>query len=308
MSTVSPSPDPGRDRRTQAYKAGGRIARDRIAREEPLDAQALADVQASDLVVVGGIYDHVEQVLSALEMPFTRVQAGQFSQVELRPEQLLVVNCPGQLHRRDVALVRDFVTKGGSLFTTDWALRHVIERAFPGTVAFNDRATGDEVVPIEVLDDENPFLRGVMDGDDEPQWWLEGSSYPIRVLDPERVQVLIRSRELERRYGEAAVAVLFPWGEGEVFHMISHYYLQRTEFRNARHMANAGAYYAEKGMEIPPELVAEMADLQLGDLESAAGSSRLMANVIAAKKRAAKRSARAERPERDAAKEKEGDL
>ncbi len=72
MSTVSPSPDPGRDRRAQAYKAGGRIARDRIAREAPLDAQALADVEASDLVVVGGIYDHVEQVLSALEMPFTR--------------------------------------------------------------------------------------------------------------------------------------------------------------------------------------------------------------------------------------------
>ena len=37
------------------------------------------------------------------------------------------------------------------------------------------------------------------------------------------------------------MAVLFPRGEGEVFHMISHYYLQRTEFRNARHRPRASA-------------------------------------------------------------------
>ena len=213
MSTVSPSPDPGRDRRTQAYKAGARIARDRIAREAPLDAQALADVQASDLVVVGGIYDHVEQVLGALEMPFTRVQAGQFSQVELRPEQLLVVNCPGAAPRaRRRARARTSSRRAGRCSrptgrSATWSSAPSPTRS-PSTIA----PTGDEVVPIEVLDDENPFLRGVMDGNDEPQWWLEGSSYPIRVLDPERVQVLIRSRELERRHGEAAVAVLCPVG------------------------------------------------------------------------------------------------
>ena len=143
MSTASPSPDPGRDRRTQAYEAGARIARDRIAREAPLDARALADVQASDIVVVGGCYDHVEQVLGALEMPFTGIRGDQFSQIELRPEQLLVVNCPGKLHARDLSLVADFVASGGSLFTTDWALRNVVQRAFPDTVAYNERPTGD---------------------------------------------------------------------------------------------------------------------------------------------------------------------
>jgi hypothetical protein len=287
LSTASPSPDPGRDRRTQAYEAGARIARDRIARESPLDAQALADVQAADIVVVGGVYDHVEQVLGALEMPFTRVQPDGLSELDLRPDQLLVVNCPGKIDGRGISLVRDFVSTGGSLFTTDWALRHVVEPAFPGVVAYNDRPTRDEVVPIEILDGENPFLRGVMDGNDEPQWWLEGSSFPIRVLDHERVQVLIASRELGRRYGEPAVAVLIPWGEGEIFHMISHYYLQRTEFRNARHRSSAVDYFAEKGVDITDEEEAHLSSLSLGDVESAAGSSRLMANVIAAKKRAA---------------------
>ena len=297
MSTTSPSPDPARDRRTKAYEAGARIARDRIAREAPLDARALEDVQASDVVVVGGRYDHVEQVLGALEMPFTGIRGDQLSQLELRPEQLLVVNCPGEIDPRDLVRIRDFVTLGGSLFTTDWALRNVVEPAFPDTVAYNERPTRDEVVPIEVLDGENPFLRGVMDGNDEPQWWLEGSSYPIRVLDPERVQVLIRSRELERRHGEAAIAVLIPWGEGEIFHMISHYYLQRTEFRNARHRSSAAGYYAEKGLGFNDEDEARVRGLSLGDVESAAGSSRLMANVIAAKKRAAAKQARAKTKE-----------
>lgn len=285
MNTPSPSDQPAPDRRAKAYRAGARMAKERIAREAPLDAEALGRVEASDVVVVSGRYDHVELVLGALEMPFTPVGPRQLGQVELRREQLLVVNCPGDLAERDVHRVRDFVSMGGSLFTTDWALQRVIERGFPGTVAFNARPTGDDVVPIEVLDDENPFLRGVIDERDDPQWWLESSSHPIRVLDRERVQVLIASRELGRRYGESAVAVLFPWGKGEVFHMISHYYLQRTELRTARHRAGASSYYAEKSMPFDADAV----DLRLGEVESAAGSSRLMANVIAAKKRAAAR-------------------
>ena len=128
---------------------------------------------------------------------------------------------------------------GGSLFTTDWALKHVIEPAFPGVLAFSRPPTPDDVVRIEVRDHDNIYLQGVLDGQDDPQWWLEGSSYPITVVDEERVQVLITSRELEEKYGEAPVAVWFRWGEGDVFHMISHYYLQRTELRTERHAGAA---------------------------------------------------------------------
>ena len=88
----------------------------------------------------------------------------------------------------------------------------------------------------------------MLEGQDDPQWWLEASSYPISVVDEERVEVLITSRELGEKYGERPVAVWFRWGEGDVFHMISHYYLQRTEERTARHRGKAGAYFAEKGV------------------------------------------------------------
>ena len=220
----SPSDMPDELDNTQAaYLGGASIARDRMAREAPLDAEALAAVVASDIVVVSGCYDHVERVLQALEVPYQTVQPGSLARVDLRPEQLLVVNCPGELTPAEIIKVRDFVAAGGSLFTTDWALRNVIEPAFPGLVEYNDRSTGDDVVGIEVVDSDSPYLQGVLDGADDPQWWLEGSSYPIRVLDPERVRVLIRSGELGEKYGECAVAVVFEFGKGEVFHMISHY-------------------------------------------------------------------------------------
>lgn len=220
----------------------------------------------------------MDLVLDALALPFVRVAPEQLGSLGLRPEQLLVVNCPGQVSREAVTNVRDFVEAGGSLFSTDWALRHLVEPAFPGTIAYNDRPTRDDVVRIEVAEADNPFLRGVIDPGEDPLWWLEGSSYPIRVLDGERVRVLVRSAELEARYGEAPVAVLFSHGRGEVFHMIGHYYLQRTELREARHQTSATAYAGAKGVAVPEEMLDE---LNVGDIESA----RFLANVVAEKKR-----------------------
>lgn len=161
----------------------------------------------------------------------------------------------------------------------------MVEPAFPGTVSYNERPTRDDVVRIEIAEHDNPFLRGVMDARDDPQWWLEASSYPIRVHDSERVQVLLSSRELHSKYGEAPVAVLFHHGEGEVFHMISHYYLQRTELRSQRHASPAAAWSEEKGVPVSADLKADLDDLQLGEVESAGTSARLFANVVAAKKR-----------------------
>lgn len=269
----------GTNPRRRAYQAGARMARERMAQQAPLDAAALGAIEAADVLVVPGSYDHVELVLEALGTPHTRLEAAELDRVRLRPEQLLVVNCPGNVSPRAIERIRGFVAGGGSLFTTDWALRHVLEPAFPGVLAYNERATGDEVVRVEVRDHDNPYLDGVMDGSDDPVWWLEGSSYPIRVLG--EAEVLIASRELGERYGEAPVAVMFRHGDGEVLHMISHYYLQRTELRTARHRVGAAAYATEKGVPASPDLDG----LALGDVESAQTSARLLANVMAQKKR-----------------------
>lgn len=173
----------------------------------------------------------------------------------------------------------------------------MVEPAFPGVLAFSRRPTPDDVVRIEVRDRDNIYLQGVLDGQDDPQWWLEGSSYPITVVDAGRVRVLITSRELQEKYGEAPVAVWFRWGEGDVFHMISHYYLQRTELRTQRHASPAAGYFAEKGVAATADMVADLDDLTLADVESAKPSAAFMANVITEKKRRQRRPAADEREE-----------
>jgi hypothetical protein len=274
-----------RDDREKAYRAAAAITREQLRRDAPERARALDEVEKSDVVVVAGTYDHVESVLQALDVPHTLIDVGAVDRLRLRPEQLLIVNCPGQVSPRGVTRIRRFVEEGGSLFTTDWALKHVVEPAFPGVLAFQKSPTADDVVRIEVNDHDNIYLQGVLDGQDDPQWWLEGSSYPITVLDAERVQVLITSRELGEKYGETPVAVWFRWGEGDVFHMISHYYLQRTELRTTRHQSAAAGYFAEKGVAMSQAMVREYADLSLADVESAKPSAAFMANVIIEKRR-----------------------
>ena len=212
MKPSNPSTSTLDDKRRRAYQAGGRITRDRMTREAPMNAEALDAIETSDIVVVEGCYDHVELVLGALDLPYQAIQAGHLGRVHLRPDQLLVINCPGQLPAPEIVQVRDFVAAGGTLFSTDWALRNVLEPAFPGFVEFNEHPTHDDVVRIDIIESDSPYLTGVLDADDDPQWWLEGSSYPIRVLNKEQVRVLITSRELGEKYGEEPVAVVFNFG------------------------------------------------------------------------------------------------
>mgnify|MGYP006215696519 CR=1 FL=1 len=285
MNSFNDSPPNDADKAQRAYNAGANIARNRMSTEAPLAAEALAAIQESDIVVVTGCYDHVERVLGALDVPYQTVGPGLLRQARLRPDQMVVVNCPGNLTGPEIVQIRDFVAAGGTLFTTDWALRNVIEPAFPGYIEYNDNATTDDVVRIDVVDTNSPYLQGVLDGDDDPQWWLEGSSYPIRIIDADRVRTLIRSRELGEKYGEEPVAVVFEHGKGEVFHMISHYYLQRAELRNDRHAQTAESYAMSKGVNFSAGMADAVADIKLGEVEAAATSARLIANILADKKR-----------------------
>jgi hypothetical protein len=110
-------------------------------------------------------------------------------------------------------------------------LKHVLEPAFPGVVEFNQRQTADEVVRVEILDTADPFLNSLLGPNDDPQWWLEGSSYPIRILDENKVHVLVKSKDIQEKYGESPVFVTFDYEGGKIYHMISHFYLQRSETR-----------------------------------------------------------------------------
>lgn len=269
------------DTMKDAYQAAKHIMDETLPQEE---REILREVQDADVVVVRGQYDRVQDVLKIMKIPHRKVNPEQVGGLALDRGQVLIINCPGQMPAAALPRIRAFVEGGGTLFTTDWALKHILEPMFPGLVAYNERPTRDEVVRVEISDRSHPYLDGVFAPGADPVWWLEGSSYPIKVVDPTRVRVLLNSAELGGRYGEPAVAVHFRVGEGDVLHMISHYYLQRSETRSERHKADWKAYAAEVGAVAA---VAEMADashLRLADVEAAHTSLRFMSRVIASKK------------------------
>ena len=261
-----------------AYGAARRILREKQTVEEQ---QVIDDVSGDDIVVVRGQYDRVEEVLGVMDMPHVVVDPAQLARLTLRPDQMLVINCPGNIDRKSILQVRKFVNSGGSLFTTDWALKFVLEPAFPGIVKFNDKATPEAVVAVQPSASDNPMLDGIFDDSADPQWWLERSSYPIEILKPRKVEVLVESAEIGRRWGESPVVISFEYGLGEVLHMISHYYLQRTELRSARHSNNWRNYAAEKSaMRSTVGVPAEYNNLNVGEVEAAYTSTRMFSNSV----------------------------
>ncbi|MFW9995719.1 MAG: hypothetical protein ACFFD4_27010 [Candidatus Odinarchaeota archaeon] len=255
------------------------------AQKEDLDI--LESLKTNDVVIVRGSYDFIESVFGLVGIPYTLIEPHQVETAKLRTEQLVFVNCPGDIDKRGIENLVEFVRKGGYLVTTDWALKNVLETGFPGIVEFNGKETGDEVVSVEVKDWDNPIIKNTFSKEDEPAWWLEGASYPIRILDKENVEVLVVSKELGERYGEDPVVVSFWYEEGRIYHMISHFYLQRSETRTKRHQQKGDAYVTEKGMtaKFTAEEMEDLADMDLGEMESAYTAQSFINELIIEKKK-----------------------
>ncbi|MHA2397615.1 MAG: hypothetical protein ACXADU_01835, partial [Promethearchaeota archaeon] len=227
----------------QAYKASSKILEKRMAKERPVDLEILKKVKESSIVIVTGSYDRVETVLDMINVPYVLIEPEEVDRIELSPDQILIINCPGNIYDEGLTKIKRFVHYGGFLFTTDWALQNILEKIFPEFVKYNQRPTADDCVAVQVVDKTNKFLEGLFKADEEPIWWLESSSYPIQILDKKSVKILVTSREMEKKYGEAPIVITFDYGEGgTVLHMTSHYYLQRAELRNDRQKTSAKTY------------------------------------------------------------------
>ncbi|MFX0070371.1 MAG: hypothetical protein ACFFAO_04695 [Candidatus Hermodarchaeota archaeon] len=268
----------------KAYKVSSKIMQKRMEKERPQDLEILKKVKESSIVIIAGTYDKVELVLDLINVPYVLINAYDLDHLELNPDQMLIVNCPGSdISSQNLRKIKKYVGDGGFLFTTDWALFHVLEKIFPDYVQYNQRPTGDDCVRVEVVSKDNKFLEGLFDGDSDPIWWLESSSYPIKILDETKVNVLVKSKEMEKKYGEAPIVILFDYGEGIVLHMTSHYYLQRAELRTKRHKTSAKNYVMSEMAFSPKEaeeLDDELRDVSLGEAESAYSTTQFISNVI----------------------------
>lgn len=276
----------------RANRAASKVVTTRLATERPADFKLLKDVKSAEIIVVRGSYDHVESVLNAVGVPHLVIGARELEQLELNAKQLVMVNCSGVAELSDASIgkLERFVRAGGFLYTTDWALSGVIERAFPNTIKFNGRTTDDDVVEVEVVKKDNVFLQHLQLTDTNPKWWLEGASYPIEILDPKRVEVLISSSELKAKYGASPVAVTFAHGDGRVLHIVSHFYLQQGDARTVAEKSSAKKMLSDnKNISAPAAgALAEDADVKgtsAGDLQSAYSAQQLTTNIVVSRKK-----------------------
>ncbi|MHA2125637.1 MAG: hypothetical protein ACW99E_10035 [Promethearchaeota archaeon] len=268
----------------QAYKASSKILEKKMGKERPLDLEILKKVKESSIIITSGSYDRVETVLDMINVPYVLIEPDEVMRIELNPDQILIVNCPGNIYEEGLTKIKEFVKRGGFLFTTDWALQNILEQIFPEFVQYNQRPTGDDCVAVQVVDKSNKFLEGLFKVDEEPIWWLESSSYPIKIVDEKKVKVLVTSKEMEKKYGEAPIVITFNYGDGgTVLHMTSHYYLQRAELRTDRHKKSAKEYvqsemaFSDAEAE---EIKKDLEGVSLGEAESAYSTTQFISNVI----------------------------
>ena len=284
----------GEAKMARANEAASVVVRGRMEAERPADFKLLESVESAEIIVVSGTYDRVQDVLIAVGVPHLLVTPVELDQIELNAKQLVMINCPGTISAAGITKIQKFVRAGGFLYTTDWALTNVVQRAFPGYIKYNDRPTGNDVVAVEVSGKDNVFLQHIRLSKTQPKWWLEGSSYPINVLRPAEVEVLISSTEMNSKYGAAPIAVTIPYGDGRVLHIVSHVYLQQNETRTVAENQN-GDEWLEGESVLDADLAGKLANdpalagAKGGDINSAYAAQQFTTNLIVTRKRDQKR-------------------
>jgi hypothetical protein len=154
---AAPAPDEG--------EGGTRTVLDRMRSTRPGTLRTLERLGPDDLIAIEGDYDEVQDVLTTLELPHHTVAAADFDALELDPtRQLLIVNChSAPFSAAGVTKVREFVARGGYVFTSDWALRNLLKRAFPEAITMAGETAAEiktRIAPPGGVS-INPLLRDV---------------------------------------------------------------------------------------------------------------------------------------------------
>ena len=191
-------------------------------------ASPLADeVSHAAVIVVRGSADHMEQVLGRAKVQFVAVNPEDLPSLPLNGKQVLMVNCTGTMSAEARERVRRFVAAGGFLYTTDHAVKELIEPIFPNTIAWNGVSTAERVFPVKVRGtDKDRGLLSSLGGNAKEFWQTASGGYAVKVLDPKRVTVLMESDEVARAFGSGVIAVRFPYEDGQVIHVTGHFYTQ----------------------------------------------------------------------------------
>ena len=223
---------------TTANRRAADIVRDMVGRGRRGSGATLDDIRGDDLLVVTGSFDKIGRVLESLRLPYKRknpYEVRDLTEADFETFKVIFWNCGDPLPQDDMTAVakrlETFVRHGGYLFTTDWAIQHVLMRAFPGYVTSTGRGMSlpETIVDIEPArgSSDHPLLDGVFLPDVRGRWWLEELAFDVGIGPRGRghVEPLISSKMLHDTLGVSPyVAVTFKYGRGRVLHAMGHYF------------------------------------------------------------------------------------
>ncbi len=178
--------------------------------------------QSKDRILeIKGQWDDAGHIIHSFGLPFTRINADQIAKAPLDNVEAIVVDCGSTIPVDAQLALRGFVSRGGYLVTTDWALDSCLVHCFPGYVEWNGDYTDPGVVDAIVVSRDPDLTKNV----DSPSYWkLEKRSQFVHQINP-NVEVLARSRSLiaTDRYQQGILALAFTYGKGRVLHLVGHF-------------------------------------------------------------------------------------
>lgn len=193
-------------------------------------------LRQAEVVVVSGSADHMDQVLRKAQVKFVVVSPEELAQIPIHGQQVLMVNCTGEMPPASRERVRRFVTAGGFLYTTDHAVHYLVEKVFPGYIRYNNKSSNEEIFPMQVAG-QRGLLKHIGGTQGHPRWQLAGGGFLFDVVDKlppnsteggqaPRVEVLMTSTAVAQKYGPSVLGVRFRVGDGQVIHVTGHFYTQ----------------------------------------------------------------------------------
>jgi hypothetical protein len=231
-----------------------------LASAAPASARVhdLERLRQAEVVVVRGSADHMEHVMQHAQVRYVVVDPQDLPQLPLHGQQVLMVNCTGEMSAAARERVRRFVTAGGFLYTTDHAVHYLVEQVFPGTIRWNHKTSNEEIFAMELGQTDRGLLKKIGTGG-HPRWQLAGGGYLFDVVDKQHVDVLMSSRAVAARYGSGVLGVRFRVGDGQVIHVTGHFFTQPGQ---APEVASAGRAFEQLSSNVAAEKQADKARLQ----------------------------------------------
>jgi len=213
-----------KESKKKGAKEGGELSTVTRRIKDRDEGTFIRELTEGDVIVVKGVFDQVEKAVEKLGIPFTLVEREKFATLKLNPNQVLIFNCHKEpLDAKSLENLARFVSAGGYVFTSDWELRNILMRSFPGVFVAKAQIPEGEVGIIPFLASaSHAYLRDVFPKNPyklaKYKWKIDAASDLLSFAPDKGVTPLIFSHELEKEHKLGVVALTFRWDGGLVGH------------------------------------------------------------------------------------------